>query len=90
MRTSSWKRIGVALPVVAALSSLGVLTAQAVAGGSGDDLPLSTGISVAAVRGLDTVANPTTADGPNLAANMNNWQETAALNQGQRGSRRRF
>jgi len=91
MRTSSWKRIGVAAPVVGALAAFGVLAAQAVAGGSGDsNLPVPSGMSVAVARGVEPIAAPPTAKpGAALAVDMNNWQETSALS-GQRGSRRRF
>ncbi len=91
MRTSSWKRIGVAAPIVGALAAFGVLAAQAVAGGSGaTDLPVPTGMSVAVARGMQPVTEPTTAKGTALVIDLNNWQETAAIQSGQRGSRRRF
>lgn len=92
MRTSSWKRIGVAAPVVGVLAAFGVLAAQAVGAGSGDtNLPVPTGMSVATARGVEPAATPKTADtNTALAVDLNNWQETAAINQGQRGSRRRF
>jgi hypothetical protein len=91
MRTSSWKRIGVAAPVAGALAAFGVLAAQAGAGGSGDaNLPVPAGMAVATARGVEPVVVPATADpGKSLAVDMNNWQETAAIS-GQRGSRRRF
>ena len=91
MRTSSWKKIGVAAPVVGALAAFGVLAAQAVAGGSGDaNLSVPSGMSVAVARGVEPVVYPATAkSGASLAVDMNNWQETSAIS-GQRGSRRRF
>jgi hypothetical protein len=92
MRTSSWKRFGVALPVAGMLAAFGVLAAQAVAGGSSDtNLPVPTGMSVAVARGSEPASELKTADsGAALVVDLNNWQETAAINQGQRGSRRRF
>ena len=91
MRTSSWKRIGVAAPVVGVLAAFGVLAAQAVSGGSGDaNLPVPSGMSVAVARGVEPVVVPTAAKpGTSLAVDLNNWQETAAIS-GTRGSRRRF
>jgi hypothetical protein len=87
MRTTMWKRIGLTVPVAGALAAFGVLAAQAVAGGSaGTNLPVPTGMTIAASRGVEAVTVPTTAkaDAP-LAADMNNWQETA-----RRGSIRRI
>jgi len=91
MRTSSWKRIGVAAPVVGALAAFGVLAAQAASGGSGDaGVAVPSGMAVATARGVESVQFPTTADPQkSLVVDMNNWQETAAIS-GPRGSRRRF
>jgi len=91
MRTSSWKRLGVAAPVVGALAAFGVLAAQAATGGSGDaGVAAPSGMAVATARGVEPVVYPTTAKpGASLVVDMNNWQETAAIS-GTRGSRRRF
>ena len=91
MRTSSWKRFGVAAPVAGVLAAFGVLASQAVSGGTGNaNLPVPSGMSVAVARGVEPVVMPVTAKpGTDLVVDMNNWQETAAIS-GSRGSRRRF
>ncbi|HEY2784806.1 MAG TPA: hypothetical protein VGJ05_07505 [Fimbriiglobus sp.] len=92
MRNATWKRIGVAAPVAAILAAFGVLAAQAVAGGSGNtNLPVPSGMSVAVARGIEPISAPATAkNGTSLVVDLNGWQETAAIQGGERGSRRRF